>query len=378
MIARGCVRAVRGGLVHVRFPLATVGDAVRIDLGGREICGSVEAVVDGIAIVAPFDAVDGVFVGATVRSDPDAPPPCRVPDAGQRAPIDVPMWTGVRAIDGFLTIGRGARVGIFGPPGSGKSSLVRAIVANARADAVVVAAIGERGREAREWMDLADARTQVVCATSDLPAARRVRTAQESFALADRLRARGLHVLVLFDSLARYATALRELGVAAGESVGRGGFPPSVFARLARTLEMAGATRGGSISVVATVLDDGDTRDPISDAARSLLDGHIALSASLARAGHFPAIDVPASVSRTMSAVISPDHAVDATSVRSALAWLEETREARSLGLSAVGEQALRVLEAQPAIQTFLRQGAAGSPPAATLAGLRQIADSLR
>jgi len=378
LIARGRVRAVRGGVVHARLPLAAVGDAVTIATLARRIAGRVEAIVEGISIVAPFDTVDGIAIGSPICTDHGARDVCVAPDVAQRAPIDRPLWTGVRAIDGLLSIGRGACVGIFGAPGTGKSSLVRAIVANARVDAVVVAAIGERGREAQEWQSIDDARTTIVCATGDRPAARRVRATQEAFGLADRLRRRGLHVLLLFDSLARYAGALRELGVASGEGLGRGGFPPSVFARLAQTLEIAGATHAGSITAIVTVLDDGDARDPVSDAARSLLDGHIVLSPTLAQAGHFPAIDVPASASRTMDAVVTLEQCEAAALVRGALAWLERTHEARSLGLLVPDAASERFLAARECIENFLHQGRHASSPAATLAGLNQTADILR
>ena len=170
------------------------------------------------------------------------------------------------------------------------------------ADAVVVGLCGERGREAQRWIERRDARTTVVCSTSDRPAKERIACVEVAFAHADALRDRGLHVAFVLDSLARFAAALRETATARGESVGRGGYPASVFAQLARFVEIAGPLRGGSITLIATVLSDGDDRDPVSDAARSLLDGHLQLSPRLAAAGRFPAIDVPASASRTMEA----------------------------------------------------------------------------
>ncbi|HEY5256853.1 MAG TPA: hypothetical protein VIJ12_00580 [Candidatus Baltobacteraceae bacterium] len=377
VIGRGRVRAVRDGVVEVRLPLARVGAGVAIDTPDRTIGGRIEAIAGEVAIVAPFGSIDGVRAGSAVRGDPralqfDAQPP----PAAQRAAIDALLWTSVRAIDGLLTVGRGARIGIFGPPGTGKSSLLRAIVSNAAADAVVVAAVGERGREAREWQEAGSARTTIVCATGDRPAARRVRAAHEAFARADGLRSRGLHVLLLFDSLARYAGALRELAVAQGQPVGRGGFPASVFARLARTIEIAGATRAGSVTLIATVLDDDDARDPIGEAARSLLDGHVVLSRHLAQSGHFPAIDVLASVSRTMAPVTSAAHGADASLVREALAWLERTRDARSLGLSVADARGERILAARERIQAFLRQD--DRPAAGVAADLHLLAELLR
>ena len=200
----------------------------------------------------------------------------RAPRPNEREPIERPLWSGVRVLDALLTFGRGARLGIFGPPGAGKSTLVESIVDGCAADAVVVGLAGERGREAQRWIARLDERTTIVCATSDRPASERIAAAAVAIAQARALCDRGLHVLFVLDSLARVAAAAREIAVAAGESVGRGGYPPSVFATLARYVECAGALRCGSVTLVATVLSDGDERDPVSEAARSLLDGHIA------------------------------------------------------------------------------------------------------
>jgi ATP synthase in type III secretion protein N len=295
----------------------------------------------------------------------------------ERRPVDRPFWTGVRVIDGLLTLGRGSRVGIFGAPGSGKSTLLESLVTGARADAVVVGLCGERGREAQRWIERRDARTTVVCATSDRSADERIRSVRVAFAHAAALRERGLHVAFVFDSLARFAAALRETAVARGESVGRGGYPPSVFSELARMLEIAGAVRRGSITLIATVLADGDDRDPVSDAARSLLDGHLQLSTALAHAGRFPAIDVPASASRTMDAVVSHAQRRNAAAVRAALATLDRTAEARTLGITPESAAGARAVEAEAQIERFLRQGEQATPPGVTLAMLGDLADTL-
>jgi len=177
------------------------------------------------------------------------------------------------------------------------------------------------------------------------------------------LRERGLHVVLIVDSLARYCAALREQRVALGEAVGRGGYPPSVWAELARFLECAGNAHDGSITLLATVLSDGgDEREPLSDAARSLLDGHVVLSNALARAGHFPAIDVLASASRTMDAVIDHGHLADARALRAALALLAQTKDARELGLAAATPALEAAVGAEPAIDAFLRQRTPSSP----------------
>ena len=295
----------------------------------------------------------------------------------ERVPVDRPFWSGVRAIDGLLTLGRGARVGIFGAPGSGKSTLLESLVSGCTADAVVVGLCGERGREAQRWIERRDARTTVVCSTSDRPAKERIACVEVAFAHAAALRDRGLHVAFVLDSLARFAAALRETATARGESVGRGGYPASVFAQLARFLEVAGPLRGGSITLIATVLSDGDDRDPVSDAARSLLDGHLQLSPRLAAAGRFPAIDVPASASRTMEAVAEPAQRRNAGAVRAALALLDRIDDARALGILPEGAAGARIVAAEPALEAFLRQGDRPSAPALTLAMLAELADTL-
>jgi len=309
--------------------------------------------------------------GPRARIDMPAPLP------SARRAIDTPLWTGVRCIDGLLTIGRGARVGFFGAPGSGKSTLLETIVRGARTDAVVVGLVGERGREAQRWIGSCDERTTVICATSDRPARERVAAAEIAMAHASALAAHGLHVLVLLDSLARYAQALREVAMRDGESVGRGGFPPSVFARIAQLVERAGAFANGSITMFVTVLNDGDDRDPVSECARSLLDGHVQLSPRLAQAGHFPAVDLPASSSRTMDAVASAEHLRAAAAIRAALASLAASADARSLGIDATDPPTVAAVAAEGALERFLRQGKEPSPPERALEALEQTADML-
>lgn len=356
MMVCGTVTAVERGFVRARMPrLVAVGDRVRIERGESMMAGTIRAFDAESTVIAPDDALDGVSPGARVtcrrwgerRVRLGTGLLGRAMDGSEATASDLPrilpqdrlalheiFRTGVRAIDELLTLARGARVGIFGAPGAGKSTLLATIVRGADADAIVVASVGERGRESERWLRACDARTTVVCASADCGPQRRIRAAETAFAQAHALRRRGLHVLLLVDSLARYANALRERALANGEPVGRGGYPPSVFTHMARTLEVAGATRDGTITLVATVLDDGDARDPISDAARSLLDGHIALSPKLAASGHFPAIDVVASASRTMDAVVSPEQRRRAHEARADLAWLDRTGDARDLGIA--------------------------------------------
>ncbi len=280
----------------------------------------------------------------------------RAPRPNEREPIERPLWSGVRVLDALLTFGRGARVGIFGPPGAGKSTLVESIVDGCAADAVIVGLAGERGREAQRWIARLDERTTIVCATSDRPASERIAAAAVAIAQARALCDRGLHVLFVLDSLARVAAAAREIAVAAGESVGRGGYPPSVFATLARYVECAGALRCGSVTLVATVLSDGDERDPVSEAARSLLDGHIELSSARAQAGRFPAVDVPRSSSRTMDLVAAEEHRRAASQMRRALALLERMEDARALGIEPTDGVSRAAIAIEARLEAFLCQ----------------------
>jgi type III secretion protein N (ATPase) len=318
------------------------------------------------------DAAHAVFAACL-------PVQVQIAPGDRRAPSEI-AWTGVRAIDGPLAFARGARIGLFGAPGCGKSTLLEAIASGAAADAVVVGLIGERGREAERWFRRVDARMTVICATSDRAPAERVHAAELAFAHADALRRRGLHVLLIVDSLARTAAAQREIALALGEPAGRGGYPPSVFALLARLLEVGGAFAHGSLTIVATVLSDGaDEREPVSEAARAALDGHIALSEALARRGWFPAIDLPASASRTLGEVASAEHLHGARLLRAAVAILDETSEARRFGLDpgAADPALARALAAEAAIEKFLRAEDGPSGATATLAELSHLATRL-
>jgi len=408
MIARGigCVKRTLGETLLAALPGARVGDGVRVHSAAGTLCGEVSSLERSRVTIASFGSLAGVAVGDRVEVATDAlrvpagfailgraldpsgaaldgrplgdclrvPVVRRAPAPAERGRIARPFWTGLRALDGLLTIGRGARVGFFGAPGAGKTSLLETIVEGAVADAVVLALVGERGREAQAWLGRLSRRTTIVCATSDRSASERVRAAEAAMTQAQYLSAAGLHVLLVLDSLARYASALREQRVALGEPVGRGGYPPAVWAELARYLERAGSEARGSITLLATVLaDDSDEREPLADAARSLLDGHVVLSSALARTGHFPAIDVPASTSRTMAAVTTAEHARDAGAVRAVLALLAESKDARAVGLG-TGDPALRsAIAAEGALEAFLRQREF-CPPPQTLRSLRSLA----
>ena len=410
MIARGTVLSASGGIVTAALPGASIGTGVRVHSARGVVRGAVTALAEQHALIAVHDAIDGVTCGDIVSCDPaaltmplgtallgraidarglalDDGPPVRAgarstaltaPAPAQRSAIDTPFWTGIRAIDALLTIGRGARIGVFGPPGCGKSTLLHLLMRGSYADAVVVALVGERGREAEEWMRLCPRYGSIICATGDRSAAERVHAARVAMAQAHALRSRGLHVLLILDSLARFAAAAREVALACGESAGRGGYPPSVFADLARLVEVAGAAHRGSITLVATVLSDGDERDPVSESARSLLDGHITLSTRLAHAGRFPAIDLLASTSRTMSEVVDCAHENDARLVRAALAALAQTEDARALGIMPADAQALRAVAVEPQLEALLRQGKQPVRPVESLSSLAAAADSLR
>lgn len=407
----GTIVAIRGGLVEARMPALCIGAGATITTRAGRIVPARVSAVDGARVsLAPFSGIDGIAAGDRVAADPAALEVCvgaaclgRAIDAlggpldgraalrGKRGGAHAPgtpadrrairerFNTGIRAIDGPLAFGVGARIGIFGGPGCGKSTLLETIVAGSSADVTVVALVGERGREAERWLSRLNSRTTIVCATSERSAAERLRAAEVAFAQAEAQRRRGLDVLLVLDSLARVAAAARDIGVAAGEPVGRGGYPPSVFGLLTGLLERAGKFASGSITLVATVLTDGaDERDPVSDACRSVLDGHITLAERLARQGWFPAIDLPASTSRTLADVAGPAHLAAAHLLRHAVAVLDETREARGFGLDpGAGDPAVRrVIAAENAVAAFLRQRLPADPQA-TLTELCALADTL-
>jgi flagellum-specific ATP synthase len=414
----GTVCGVSGGLIDARGLSAPVGSICAIGTAGRDLLAEVVALRSGLLKLAPFGSVRGLALGAPVCHRPNGipVPPIehvmgRVVDAlgnpldagglarfrpvatedvlarqspslALRMPIESPMVTGVAAVDGLLTLGCGQRVGIFAGSGVGKSTLMGQLTRHTAADATVVALVGERGREVQEFHrglgDEARARTVVVAATSDSPAALRMLAPCTAIAIAEDLRDRGLNVLLVVDSITRFALAGREVGITAGEPPSARGFPPSVFARLPLLLERLGRVGSGSITALLTVLVEGDRieDDPIADALRGLLDGHILLSRDLAERGHYPAIDVPGSISRTMRDVVDDDHLTAAERVKVLCAALRRAEELREIGALRAGADPLldEAVAKGEALRAFLIQGEAPRPYSETIGALAAIA----
>ncbi len=364
----GQVLEIAGTVIQIAMTGASLGDVVEIEsVAGNVIC-EVVGFRGQTLLVIPLQPVRRVAPGATVRLrgamaalpvgdaligrlidpfanplDGDPAPRCstHLPlDGGalaieQRGEVQLRFDTGVRAIDGLLTCGRGQRVGIFAGAGCGKSVLVEQIASQAEADVIVVGLVGERGREVRELMSSPRRdRMVMVAATADRSPLERIRGALAATTIAEYFRDRGKNVLLVLDSLTRFAMALRELGLALGEPPATKGYPPSVFATLPRLLErVAPRAAGGSITGFYTVLVEGDDlSDPVADSARSLLDAHIVLSRDMAGRGHFPAIDVLASASRVARRVASPRLLAIATRARDQLAHRRQAQELQALG----------------------------------------------
>ncbi len=287
------------------------------------------------------------------------------PDPLTRRLIAQPLSLGVRVLDAMLTCGEGQRMGIFAAAGGGKSTLMGMMVKGAAADVVVIALIGERGREVREFIEdelgaEGRRRSVIVCATSDKSAMERAKAAFVATAIAEYFRDQGMKVLFLMDSVTRFARAQREIGLAAGEPPTRRGFPPSVFATLPRLMERVGMNAVGSITALYTVLVEGDDMtEPIADETRSILDGHIVLSRKLGAANHYPAVDVLASVSRVMGRVVSPEHRAAAGRLRELMARYAEVELLVRIGEYQRGGDPLtdEAIDKREAIHAFLRQG---------------------
>lgn len=278
--------------------------------------------------------VEGETVHCTMSYPIDAP----APDPLKREIIDTILPLGVKAVDGLITVGKGQRIGIFAGSGVGKSTLMGMFARNTRADINVIALIGERGREVREFIerDLGPEgmkRSVVVVATSDKPALERKKAAQTATAIAEYFRDKGKDVLLMMDSLTRFSMAQREIGLASGEPPVTRGYPPSVYSTMPQLLERAGRNEVGSITGLYTVLVDGDDfNEPITDTARSILDGHIMLNRKLAHKNHYPAIDVLQSISRCMSQIATPEHKSAAGKLKNVLATYNDAEDLINIG----------------------------------------------
>ncbi|MGL4836194.1 MAG: FliI/YscN family ATPase, partial [Shewanella sp.] len=283
-----------------------------------------------------------------------------------RRAITEPLDVGVRAINAMLTVGKGQRMGLFAGSGVGKSVLLGMMTRGSTADIIVVGLVGERGREVKEFIEeilgeQGRARSVVIAAPADTSPLMRLRACETSTRIAEYFRDLGYNVLLLMDSLTRYAQAQREIALAVGEPPATKGFPPSVFAKLPRLVERAGngGPGQGSITAFYTVLTEGDDQqDPIADASRAILDGHIVLSRALADAGHYPAIDIEASISRVAPMVISTDHLEAMRKVKQTYSLYQQNRDLIAIGAYAQGsdpriDNAIRL---QPAMNAFLRQ----------------------
>jgi flagellum-specific ATP synthase len=328
---------------------------------GDELLGRV---LDGLG--RPMDG--GPELGDVLRRPAESAPP----DALTRPRIHERMEVGVRSLDAFVPVGRGQRLGIFAGSGVGKSSLMGMIARSATTDLNVICLVGERGREVREFIerDLGDAihRSVVVVATSDQPALVRIKAALTATAIAEHFRERGGDVLLMMDSVTRFAMAQREVGLAVGEPPATRGYTPSVFAMLPRLLERSGTSENGSITALYTVLVDGDDmNEPVADAVRSILDGHVVLTRELAHAGHYPAVDVLQSVSRLVGEVTTPEARAAAIEVRSLMAAYEEKKDLIAIGAYQRGTDPRtdRAIDLRPAIETFLRQSVEEPTPVA-------------
>ena len=310
------------------------------------------------ALGAPLDGLP------LVRAEGVWPLDGKTPHPMEREAIRESLQTGVRVLDGMLTVGRGQRIGIFGGSGVGKSTLIGMMTRNTAADITVVGLVGERGREVREFVEdsLGEEgrkRSVVLVSTSDQSPLLRMRAAMAATSVAEFYAARGKHVLLVLDSLTRYAMAAREIGLAAGEPPASKGYTPSVFTRLAKLVERAGNFRRGSITAFYTVLMEGDDQqDPVVDAARSFLDGHVVLSRSMAAAGWYPPVDVLDSLSRLMPAVTTMEHRTQAALARRLLAAHARSEDLIRIGAykSGTDEELDRAMRAMPVLREFLEQ----------------------
>lgn len=398
---KGRVNELVGLVAKAVIPNVKVGELCLIDAGhGQKIKAEVVGFKENEVLLMPLGNLEGIAPGSEVTATGDClkvpvgsnllgrvldglgepldsetkgpllcdefyPVHAEPPDPMKRQRVLKHISVGVKAIDSVLTCGEGQRVGLFAAAGVGKSTTIGMIARNTEADIIVIGLIGERGREVRDFLehDLGEEglkRSVIICATSDQPSLVRAKAAYAATAVAEYFRDQGLRVLLLLDSVTRFARALREIGLAVGEPPARQGFTPSVFSTLPRLLERTGNSDKGSITAFYTVLVAGDDmNEPIADEVRSILDGHIVLSRDLAARGHYPAIDVSESISRVMSAIVDPEHQEAARKLREVVAAYEKERDLILIGAYESGSDP-RVdyaIEKIEEVNSFLKQG---------------------
>ena len=399
---RGRVTKVTGTIIEAAVPGAQVGElcVLRGPAAGFEIRAEVVGFRGRVALLTPMGEMQGVsshtevlptgkphmvgvgpkLVGRVLDGlgqplDADAKGALEVeeyysvyresPDPMSRRIISKPIPTGLRVLDGVLTVGEGQRMGIFAAAGGGKSTLLSMLVRGAAVDVTVLCLVGERGREVREFLehDLGEEgakKAVLVIATSDRPSMERAKACYVATSIAEYFRDKGQRVLLLMDSVTRFARAQREIGLAAGEPPTRRGFPPSVFANLPKLMERVGQSDKGFITALYTVLVEGDDMtEPVADETRGILDGHIILSRKLAAENHYPAIDVLASVSRVMNAIVDSEHKAAAQRVRTLMAKYYEVELLLKIGEYKEGSDKVadEAIAKMPAIRAFLQQG---------------------
>lgn len=394
----GKISGVSGSTLVATGLNCSVGDICSVTSNkGEDVLAEVAGISDRRAFLIPYREIEGVGHGCTVSLQRDklcvrasdaligrtvnalaipidnGPPlpegdPISINNSPgnplDRPPIDEVMEMGVKAIDGLLTVGKGQRIGIFAGSGVGKSTLMGMLARNVRADINVIALVGERGREVGEFIERdlgpeGKARSVLVVATSDQPALMRLKCAQTATAIAEYFQQQGKDVLLMMDSLTRFAMAQREIGLSSGEAPIARGYTPSIYSALPKLLERAGKFKTGSITGIYTVLVEGDdTNDPIADTVRSIIDGHIFLSRTIASKNHYPAIDVLGSVSRLMSGLASPDQKAAANRLRSMMAVVRDNEDLLSIGAYEPGSNPKldEAVQHNAAIDEFLTQ----------------------
>ncbi len=396
----GRVSQVIGLVIESDGPVATVGELCTISVGRQQspIPAEVVGFREGKVLLMPLGDMEGIGPGAevvahkrrvSIRISDDLlgrvvdglgqpidghgpvlgatefPVSNKPPSAMSRTRISEPLSLGVRAIDSLMTCGKGQRIGIFAGSGVGKSTLLGMIARNTQADVNVIGLIGERGREVRDFLekDLGEeglAKSVVVVATADQPALMRIKGALVATSIAEYFRAQGLDVNLMMDSVTRFAMACREVGLAIGEPPTTRAYTPSVFAELPKLLERAGTDEHGSITGLYTVLVEADDmNEPVADASRAILDGHIVLSRQLASANHFPAIDVLESISRVMPDVVAPEHMQAASLLRDNLAVYRKSEDLINIGAYVAGSnpEVDAAIQRVGEVKEFLRQG---------------------